>query len=119
MDVIERIDQTGRITDATLRHWVRQRMAELEAEGFSVCLWIVAPDDDVLTVCAQACWGLDQPQPWSEVLAVVEYVEEHPSFLAAVVPAHHAGGLILVLPKDVPLDPVWRADLTNLSITPA
>ena len=119
MDVIERIDQTGRITDATLRHWVRQRMAELEAEGFSVCLWIVEPDDDVLTVCAQACWGVDQPQPWSEVLAVVEYVEEHPSFLAAVVPAHHEGGLILVLPKDVPLDPAWRADLANLSITPA
>ena len=119
MVVIERIDETDRITDVTLRHWIRQRMTELNAEGFTVCLWIVEPDDDVLTVCARACWGVDQPPPWSEVSAVIEYVEEHPTFWAAVVPAHHEGGLILVLPKDVPLDPVWRAELANLSITPA
>ena len=119
MDVIERIDETDRMIDVTLRHWIRQRMAELRAEGFTVCIWIVEPDDDVLTVCAQACWGADHARPWEEVFAVIEYVEEQPTFFAAVVPAHHAGGLILILPKSLRLDPMLRAYLVDASITPA
>lgn len=119
MDVIERIDEIRRIADVTIRHWIRQRMAEWSTEGFAVCVWIIEPEDDVLTVCSQACWGLEHPQPWSEVAAVIEYVEEQPTFFAAVIPAHHEGGVVLVLPKSLPLDPVWRADLTSASITAA
>lgn len=119
MNPIEQLDAVSGIPDAAMRTWIATRMVELRAEGFAVCFWIVAPDDDVLTVCAQACWGTDHSRPWEEVFAVIEYVEEQPTFFAAVVPAHHEGGLILVLPKASALDPVWRADLTNASIPTA
>ena len=119
MNPIEQLEEVNRIPDATIRRWIATRMVELQAEGFAVCFWLVAPDDDVLTVCAQACWGADHPRPWEDVFAVIEYVEEQPTFFAAVVPAHHEGGLMLILPKSLRLDPMLRAYLVDASITPA
>jgi len=116
---IEQLSEVDRIPEADIRTWMTTRMEELSEAGVEVCFWILEPNDETLTACAQACWGQvpDCDDRLDDILTVIEYVEEQPTFFAAVVPTNHDAGSILILPKSAPLDPVLRNHLVRASVT--
>lgn len=119
MEIIERPSELSRMTEPALRAWLEARLMELFEEGIRVQFWIVEPGDEVLTVGWLACWGQEPDASVSveDLLAVVEYVEEQPSFFAAVVPANHEAGLILIVPKTAALDlDLWK-QFQQVSVT--
>ncbi len=119
MDVIERLHELSRIAEPALRAWLEARLVELFQEGITVQCWIVEPGDDVLAVGWLACWGQepDATACLADLLAVVEYVEEQPSFFAAVVPANHEAGLILIVPKTAVRDADLLKQFQHASVT--
>ena len=119
MDVIERLSELNRVPNDALRTWLEARLMELFEEGIRVQCWIVEPGDEVLTVGWLACWGQepDATASLEDLLTVVEYVEEQPSFFAAVVPANHEAGLILIVPKTAALDADLWKQLQQVSVT--
>jgi hypothetical protein len=112
MYAIERLDELSRVPELELRTWLEDRMMELFQEDIEVRFWLLEPGDDVLAACWLACWGRAPVASdcLEDLLTVIEYVEEQPSFFAAVVPANHEAALILIVPKTAVLD----TDLLNL-----
>ena len=119
MEIIERPSELNRLTEPALRAWLEARLVELSEEDIRVQFWIVEPGDDVLVAGWLACWGQepDATASLEDLLTVVEYVEEQPSFFAAVVPANHEAGLILIVPKTAALDrDLWK-QFQQVSVT--
>lgn len=116
---IDQRRELQRVDDAGLRQWLDARLIELDAEGIAVRFWIIEPDDEVLTACWLACWGQepDATATVKDLLAVVEYVEAQPAFFAAVVPANHEAGVILIIPKTATLDADLLDQFQRASVT--
>ncbi|MBK5966753.1 hypothetical protein CCR95_22415 [Thiocystis minor] len=116
---IDQRSELHRVDEPGLRQWLETRLIELGEEAITVRFWILEPDDDVLTACWLACWGEepDATASLEDVLTVVEYVEEQPAFFAAVVPANHEAGLILIIPKSVVREATRLEQLQRASVT--
>ena len=116
---IDRRSELHRVDEPGLRRWLDARLVELDEEGFAVRFWILEANDEVLTACWLACWGQepDDTATVEELLAVVEYVDAQPAFFAAVVPAHHEAGLILIIPKSAVRDANLLDQFQQASVT--
>ncbi|MBK1719164.1 hypothetical protein [Thiocystis violacea] len=115
---IDRPSELGRVGEPAIRTWLEARMGELFAEGLAVSFWRLDPEEAVLPACWEACWGRrpHAHETLDDLFAVVEYVEEQPTFYALVVPANHEADLILIVPKSATLDPAFRKRLAADSV---